>query len=202
MSSVAHPPMNRPGDSAGAVAASKSGVWVALFSITMTFAAFTSAMFVRQGSTDWIHIATPPILFADTFLLLISSFTLETARRAISGKSQSGLATAAELRKTRLAVALTLLLGLAFVAGQYLAWRQLAAQGLFLATNPNSSFFYVFTGMHALHVLGGIAALILLLRRVFRLGPLNPGFMTGVTTYWHFLGALWLYLLFIICTRL
>jgi cytochrome c oxidase subunit III len=194
--------MNPPARSSGAAAASKSGVWVAMFAITMTFAAFTSAMFVRQGSSDWIHILTPPILFANTFLLLVSSLTLETARRSIARKFDPLVATAAELRTARIAVALTLLLGLAFVAGQYVAWRQLAAQGLFLATNPNSSFFYVFTGMHALHVLGGITALILLLRRVLEPGPLSPGLMTGVTRYWHFMAALWLYLLFIICTRL
>jgi cytochrome c oxidase subunit III len=199
MSSAAYPPVNPPARSSSA-AASSSGVWVALFAITMTFAAFTSAMLVRQGSADWNHLHAPPILFANTVLLLLSSLTLETARRTIAGKS--GLRPAAELRRARIAIALTLLLGLVFVAGQYLAWHQLAAQGLWLATNPNSSFFYVFTGMHALHVLGGIAALVLLLRRVLKAAPLGAPLMAGVTRYWHFMGALWLYLLFIICTRL
>lgn len=202
MSSAAHSTMNPTVSASGAIAASKSGVWVAMFAITMTFAAFTSAMFVRQGSADWIHIVTPPILFANTLVLLVSSFTLEVARRATTRKSAAPLAAPADLRKARIAVSLTLLLGLAFIAGQYLAWRQLAAQGLFLATNPNSSFFYVFTGMHALHVLGGLAALVLLLFRVFQRSPRSSALMTGVTLYWHFMGVLWLYLFLIIYTRL
>src|ERR1700682_4055655 len=127
--SAAYPPINPPLPASGAASRSaKSGVWVAMFAITMTFAAFTSAMFVRQGSTDWIHIAAPPILFVNTLLLLLSSVTLESARRAVRAKAQP--LTAAHLRTPRIAVSLTLFLGLAFIAGQYWAWRQLAAQGL------------------------------------------------------------------------
>jgi len=198
--SAAYPPINPPLPSSGAASRSvRSGVWVAMFAITMTFAAFTSAMFVRQGSADWIHIAAPPILFGNTVLLLLSSFTLEFARRAVRAKTQP--LSAAELRTPRIAVSFTLLLGLAFIAGQYLAWRQLAAQGFFLASNPNSSFFYVFTGVHALHVLGGLAALVLLSFRIFQRNP-RLAALPGVSLYWHFMCALWLYLLFIICTRL
>ncbi len=100
-------------------------------------------------------------------------------------------------------LAITLLLGLSFVSGQYLAWRQLAAQGLYLATNPNSSFLYVFTGMHALHLLGGITVLVYLFGQV--IGghtSLRRHLLDNTAIYWHFMGGLWLYLLFVISTRL
>src|SRR6202035_749080 len=135
----------------GQVAASRSGIWVGIFAIIMSFAALTSALLVRQGSGEWSHIVIPSILYANTAILLLSSFTMEMSRRALARSAGvSGW------------IGITLLLGLSFVAGQYLAWRHLAAQGLYLATNPNSSFLYVFTGMHALHLLGGIAVLVYL----------------------------------------
>jgi len=96
----------------------------------------------------------------------------------------------------------SLFLGLAFVGGQYLAWRQLAAQGFYLATNPNSSFFYLLTGVHALHVLGGIAALAYLLTQLAARGSVRRNLVNGVVIYWHFMAALWLFLLVVICVRL
>ena len=180
--------------------ASRSGIWVGIFAITMSFAAFTSALFVRQASGDWTHLVVPPLLYMNTVVLLISSFTLEISHRTIA----RGLEVeASALRSSLRWLSVTLALGLTFVAGQYLAWRKLAAQGLYLATNPNSSFFYVFTGMHGLHVLGGIAALAYLIGRLtgsrsaFRLSTFD-----ATAIYWHFMGGLWLYLLLLIRTRL
>ncbi len=179
---------------------SRSGIWVGIFAITMSFAAFTSALFVRQGSGDWTHLVVPPLLYVNTAVLLMSSFTLEISHRTIA----RGLEVEARaLRSSLRWLSVTLALGLTFVAGQYLAWRKLAAQGLYLATNPNSSFFYVFTGMHGLHVLGGIAALSYLIarltcsRRAFR-----PSAFDSTAIYWHFMGGLWLYLLLVMRTRL
>ena len=96
----------------------------------------------------------------------------------------------------------TLILGLAFVVGQYLAWRYLAAQGLYLATNSNSSFFYVFTAMHGLHLLGGIAALVYVLAGLAGGYTFRRNRFEGVAIYWHFMGVLWFYLLLVICTKL
>jgi cytochrome c oxidase subunit 3 len=97
----------------------------------------------------------------------------------------------------------TLALGLLFIAGQYEAWRQLAAQGLFLSTNPNSSFFYVFTGMHILHLLGGIAALVYLVGQlVGSHTTFRRAAFQNTAIYWHFMGVLWLYLLFVLRTKL
>jgi len=166
----------------------------------MSFAAFTSALFVRQGSGDWTHLVVPPLLYVNTAVLLVSSFTLELSRRAIVRGLE--IETSA-LRSSLRWLSVTLAFGLAFVVGQYLAWRKLAAQGLYLATNPNSSFFYVFTGMHALHVLGGIAALVYLVgrltgsRNVFRRSTFD-----STAIYWHFMGGLWLFLLLVMRTRL
>jgi cytochrome c oxidase subunit 3 len=181
--------------------ASRSGVWVAIFAITMSFAAFTSALFVREGSAaDWAHLVLPPILYANTVVLLLASFTLWMASRTVNAHA---LLDSRAVKVLMGWLVVTLALGLLFIAGQYEAWRQLAAQGLFLSTNPNSSFFYVFTGMHILHLLGGILALVYLVGQLagshttFRRAAFHN---TGI--YWHFMGVLWVYLLFVLRTKL
>jgi cytochrome c oxidase subunit 3 len=131
--------------------------------------------------------------------LLLSSVLIEVSRRGFDGKPASQIK---EESEGRMLLAATLVLGLAFVGGQYLAWRELAAQGLYLATNPNSSFFYLLTGVHALHVLGGIAALAYLLAVLAARGSVRRNLVNGVVVYWHFMAALWLYLLVVICVRL
>jgi cytochrome c oxidase subunit III len=180
--------------------ASRSGVWVAIFAITMSFAAFTSALFVREGSAvDWTHLVLPPILYANTMVLLLGSLTLVMASRAVN----HALLDSHAVKTVMGWLIATLALGLLFIAGQYEAWRQLAAQGLFLSTNPNSSFFYVFTGMHILHLLGGIVALVYLIGQLagshttFRRAAFH-----NTAIYWHFMGVLWLYLLFVLRTKL
>jgi cytochrome c oxidase subunit 3 len=178
---------------------SESGIWIALFAITMSFAAFTSALFIRQASTDWTHIAAPRILFGSTAVLLLSSLLMEMSRRGFDGKPASEIK---EHGNGLILLAATMILGLAFVGGQYLAWKGLRAQGLYLATNPNSSFFYLLTGVHALHVLGGIAALTYLLLQLAARGSVRRNLVNGVVVYWHFMAALWLYLLVVICVRL
>jgi cytochrome c oxidase subunit 3 len=185
----------------GSREASQSGIWVGIFAITMSFAAFTSALFVRQGSgADWTHITLPPIFYGNTLALLLSSATLQRARRAIAAVS------AAEPGAVRTGLgwlAATLALGLIFIAGQYEAWRQLAAHGLYLATNPNSSFYYVLTAMHGLHVFAGIAALFFVRSRLAaRHRAFRRSTFEATATYWHFMGVLWLYLLLVLRTKL
>lgn len=178
---------------------SSSAIWVGIAAICMSFAAFTSALIVRQGaSNDWRHITLPSILFLSTTLLVASSVTLEVARRRVAsymGGAQSQLAS------SRLWLYVTLGLGLLFVAGQYMAWLQLRSQGLYLATNPNSSFFYVFTAMHALHVLGGIAGLLRVIRKL-GLGTLRRSTLNATSIYWHFMGVLWIYLFLLLWMRI
>jgi len=177
----------------------KTGVWVGLAAITMSFAALTSALVVRQGSgMDWRHITLPPILYVNTLVLLASSVTLEIARRRIAGCArgiESGIAAPMSW------LVMTLSLGLLFVAGQYVAWLQLKREGLYLATNPNSSFFYVFTGVHALHVLGGLVGLVYVISKLKR-SILRRSTFAAASQYWHFMDILWLYLLWVLWMKL
>jgi cytochrome c oxidase subunit 3 len=175
-----------------------TGIWVVLASITMTFAAFTSALIVRQGgANDWKHLTLPPILYLNTLVLIASSITLEVARRQLGAYMKGPRDQTAPSRW----LYITLSLGLLFVAGQYVAWLQLRAQGLFLATNPNSSFFYVLTGMHALHVSGGLGGLARVIRRLNK-SVLRKSTLDATSHYWHFMGALWVYLLLLLWMRL
>jgi cytochrome c oxidase subunit 3 len=176
-----------------------TGIWVVLASIAMSFAAFTSALIVRQGSAlDWRHLTLPRILYLNTLVLFASSVALEVARRRV-GSFMGG-------RKNQVAspsrwLYIALFLGLLFVAGQYVAWAQLRSQGLFLATNPNSSFFYVLTAIHALHVLGGLGGLVRVIHRL-NLSILRKSTLDATAYYWHFMDALWVYLLLLLWMKL
>jgi cytochrome c oxidase subunit III len=178
---------------------SSTGIWVVLASITMTFAAFTSALIVRQGSApDWHHLTLPGILYLNTLVLFASSIALEVARRQV-GAFMGGRGTQVTSPARWLYIAL--FLGLLFVAGQYVAWLQLRSAGLYLATNPNSSFFYVLTAMHALHVLGGLGGLVRVIRRLGK-GVLRKSTLDATAHYWHFMDALWVYLLLLLWMKL
>jgi cytochrome c oxidase subunit 3 len=172
--------------------ASRTGIWVGLAAIVMTFAAFTSALVVRQGSAaDWRHVDLPSILYLNTLFLLASSSTLEAARRRPPSNHPPPSSDPATLRW----LYVTTGLGLAFIGGQYIAWTKLRSEGLYLATNP-SSFFYVLTAAHAVHVLGGIGGLVLCIFRLrLRSQHLRRSTLNTVTYYWHFVGILWVYLL-------
>jgi cytochrome c oxidase subunit 3 len=179
----------------------RTGVWVGIGAIAMSFAAYTSAMIVRGGSApNWQHFRLPHILYLNTAVLLISSITLEAGRRQLARAAKRPERSGdAELDVPAGGLSwlyLTLALGITFLAGQCLAWLDLASQGLFLATNPSSSFFYVFTAMHALHLLGGLGGLIYVLRRVSHgVDSGSLGALGAAALYWHFMGILWLYLL-------
>jgi cytochrome c oxidase subunit III len=178
---------------------SSTAIWVVLFAITMMFAAFTSALIVRKGSSlDWRHFTLPSTLYFNTLLLLASSVTLEISRRRIAA-FMGGLKNQVENPARWLYI--TLFLGLLFVAGQYVAWRQLSAQGLYLATNPSSSFFYVLTATHALHVLGGLSGLIYVIRKLSK-SSLRRSTLDATARYWHFMDVLWLYLLLVLWMKL
>lgn len=170
-----------------------------LAAITMSFAAFTSALVVRKGgSLDWRPFTLPVILYANTLVLLASSVTLEISRRRVAvfmGGIRSRAANPARW------LYFTLSLGLLFLAGQYVAWRQLSAQGLYLATNPASSFFYVLTAAHALHVLGGLGGLARVIRKLNTL-TLRRSTLDATSRYWHFMDVLWIYLLWLLWAKL
>ena len=173
---------------------SSSGIWVAIFAITMSFAAFSSALFVREGTTDWGHLVLPSILYVNTLILVGSSVVLEMARHTIVEQQSR--------REASAWVMTTLLLGLAFCAGQYRAWLDLRADGIYLATNPNSSFFYLLTVLHALHVCAGIGVLTYLATRLVTGGRCRVSLFRNTAIYWHFMTVLWLYLLLLCRVKL
>jgi len=174
-----------------------TGIWVGLFAITMMFAAFTSAMVVRKSSADWRHLGLPPVLYWNTLTLIASSITLEIFRRK-SGNSTSGLGkTAASVRW----LYATFGLGLLFVTGQLMAWSQLKSQGLYLSSNPSSSFFYVLTAAHGLHVLGGLGGLVHVIRRI-KVHDLRRSTLDAASRYWHFMDGLWIYLVVLLWIKL
>lgn len=160
------------------------GMWVALASVAMMFTSLSSAYVVRSGGAkDWFPIAMPRVLLVSTALILISSVTLEIARRSLKRSQQN-----AYVRY----VFLTVLLGTSFLASQLFAWRQLASQGIYLASHPYSSFFYLLTGAHAVHLFGGLLGLLVLLFRSRRQSTQESA--DAVTIYWHFMDGLWIYL--------
>lgn len=187
---------------------SETGMWVAVSAIGMSFAAFTSAMFVRQdSSTDWQHFQLPHVLYLNTLILIASSVTLEFSRQRFAAISDAA-GHAAASAKILLAngiywLYLTSALGLLFVLGQLLAWRNLVARGLFLATNPSSSFFYLFTALHAVHLLGGMGGLFYVLRKLVRNGGVaGTSGLSAFSIYWHFMDLLWVYLLLLLAIRM
>lgn len=186
---------------------SETGVWVGMSAIVMCFAAFTSAMIVRQGaSADWMHFSLPRMLYATTAILLVSSITLVWARRklalaaTLSSSSREDAKRAYAEGITWLYV--TLALGGLFVVGQVLAWRVLTAEGLFLSTNPSSAFFYVLTATHAVHLLGGLAGLVYMLRKLSKTnGTARTTGLPAFSLYWHFMDGLWVYLFVLLLAR-
>lgn len=173
----------------------KIGMWMALTAIVMLFAAFTSALIVRKGlSEDWVSTPMPSVLWLNTLLLLASSATLELCRQALTRRAGSQFASW---------LYATAGLGLLFLGGQFLAWRELAARGVYLASNPSSSFFYLFTAAHALHLLGGIIALFYVVTRAPAIasGRQRRTALDVTAIYWHFMDGLWIYILLLLMTR-
>ena len=168
-----------------------TGIAVAIVSILMFFMALVSAYVVRKGSAnDWATFHFPGIIWLNTAILVASSVTLELARRRLAKLDLSGF---------RALWWITTILGLVFLAGQVFVWRQLLDQGVFMATNPASSFFYVFTGAHAVHLFGGVAVLLYVSLRKFERARISRAAAAEVSSYyWHFMDALWVFLLALI----
>src|ERR1700722_15388795 len=188
------------------------GLIVALTAVAMIFVSYSSAYVVRQGLPtldprtgtlvrDWLPLQLPNFLLVNTLILLVSTLTMELSRRqavrtALADGKQSHAATRIDTDRMPW-LALTAILGLSFLAGQWLVWRELADSGLCGATSPSSSFFYLLTGMHGIPLFGGIIALLAsgaasLLRR----SAVSRGVVVDATAwYWHFMTFLWVYIL-------
>src|SRR6185503_8122313 len=154
--------------------ANRTGLILGLAAVSMMFIGLTSAYVVSQGINPlWKQVHMRPLIWIDTAVLLFSSYSMERARRQVS---------------SRWLIA-TLLLGITFLAGQIGVFAQLAQEGLYLNTGRQPSFYYVLTGLHGLHILGGIFALTWTALRLRR------STLDLAAIYWHFMDALWLYLL-------
>lgn len=177
---------------ASAASRYRIGMWVALASILMMFTALSSAYIVRAASAnDWQPLTMPRILLLSTALILVSSGTLEVARRKWKDAVNN------DHRRWLL---VTFALGIGFLISQLFAWRELVGQGVYVASNPHSSFFYLLTAAHGVHLLGGLAALAYFSLRTrapqadqLAVAKWQAG-ADAVTLYWHFMDFLWLYL--------
>jgi cytochrome c oxidase subunit 3 len=185
------------------------GLGLGMLSIVVLFVALTSTYLVRraggtdpgQNVNDWRPITLPPLLWINTLLLVLSSFTLEKARRNLLQRAV--LAPLAgipgikqEPQRSLPWLTITLILGNGFLIGQALAWMALQQRGVFLVSNPSSSFFYLLTGTHAVHLgVGVLALLYAALTHLFSRQLELKCLVVDVTSwYWHFMGALWIYI--------
>jgi len=165
-------------------------LWVGIGSIVMMFAGLTSAYIVRRNQANWLEFALPAVFWYSTVVILGSSLTMHLALKAFKGR---------EMPRYRLLVTITAGLGLLFAILQLVGFYSLGGHGVQLTgqgSNPAASFILVITGLHALHVLGGVVALLVIFIRAYssRVKSYNVGRIEIVTTYWHFVDILWLYL--------
>ena len=183
------------------------GLLIGLIGVLMIFISFTSAYIVRQGLPtfdpatntlvrDWFSVRLPGLLFVNTIVLLLSSAAMELARRRTLQDVQStNDSPNAESRIPWLA--LTVLLGLSFLVGQWTVWRELASAGFYISTNPSSSFTYLLTGTHGAHLLGGIVALLAAVAAALLRRPIESrAILVDIAGwYWHSMAVLWVYIL-------
>ena len=159
-----------------------------LAAIVMFFMALASSYIVRKGlGNDWQRTPMPPVVWFNTAVLLVSSITIILARRKLEHRDREAFRTWWWV---------TTGLGLLFLSGQIIAWRQLAAAGMMLATNPSSSFFYLLTAAHGAHLAGGIFALLYVTFRQWKRSRISQATAAELASiYWHFMDGLWVFLL-------
>lgn len=165
----------------------KFALWLFIVSVIMVFAALTSAYIVRQAEGNWLIFELPQLFWITSVIILISSGTMHWAYLAAKRDS---------LESVKLATSITTILGVAFLVGQFLAWNDLVANNVFFVGNPSGSFVYVLSGLHGLHIIGGVVFLLILLSSTFKykVHSKNLSLIEMCATYWHFLDVLWLYL--------
>lgn len=165
----------------------KFTLWIAIGSITMMFAGLTSAYIVKSNQAGWDPIQMPKIFYLSTAVIIASSISIYLAQKAMAAR---------EMARYRLLVSVTAVLGLAFVATQFIGFSELWASKITFKDSVAGSFFYIITGVHALHVVGGIIALVVLFLRAYntktKFYSTTPVETAGL--YWHFVDLLWIYL--------
>ncbi len=167
--------------------ARKFALWLFIISVTMVFASLTSAYIVKKSEGNWLIIEFPELFNITSVLIVISSISMHFSYLAARRDN---------LLNIRLGLVITGLLAIGFVVGQYFAWDKLVEQDVYFVGNPAGSFIYVFTGLHVLHLAGGLIFLFVVLFKAYtyKVHSRNLLSIEMCTTYWHFLGGLWLYL--------
>lgn len=165
----------------------KFALWIFMVSVTMIFAAWTSAYLVRRADGNWAVFELPQLFWITSVIIVISSGTMHWAYLAAKRDN---------LEQTKLAISITTLLGVAFLIGQFMAWNELVRESVYFVGNPSGSFVYVISGVHGLHIVGGVVFLLIVLVATFRFNVHSKKLsqIEMCATYWHFLDGLWLYL--------
>lgn len=165
----------------------KFAMWLFIGSVVMLFASLTSAYIVRQAEGNWLYFELPSILTVSTVVILLSSITMQWA--FWSAKKD-------KVEMVKILVTVTSILGVAFLILQFEGWKALVGNQVYLVGNPSGSFLYIITGLHGLHLISAIVFLLIVLVSTYRykVHAKNLTQIEMCTTYWHFLGGLWLYL--------
>jgi cytochrome c oxidase subunit III len=163
-------------------------MWAGCASIVMMFAGLSSAYIVKRNQANWLTFDIPVIFYYSTAVIILSSITIMLSRKAFINR---------EMRQYKRWLFVTTILGIAFVLLQYLGFKQLWASGITLTRNVSFSFLYIIVGLHAVHVLGGVVALIIMYLKSYskRRKNYNQIYIDLMNTYWHFVDFLWIYLL-------
>lgn len=168
----------------------KFSLWVGMSSIVMMFAGFTSAYLVKRNDSNWLQFALPPVFWYSTVVILTSSLTIYLAAKSFKARNMA---------RYRVLITLTAALGVLFVILQWMGFQYLQNHGVKLigsGSNPSGSFLGVITGVHMLHVIGGVIVLMIMFIKAFNTRSKNYSSITIeiASTYWHFVDAIWIYL--------
>lgn len=171
-------------------------LWVGMAAIIMMFGAFTSAYIVKHAAGGWLEFPMPSIFYFSTVVLVASSITLHLSYLAYKRQNEMPY---------KMLLVVSLILGLVFIVLQYSGWSELFNMGVDIKANVSGSFFYLITGVHALHILAGVAAIIVALIHAFtlkfRYGEKRKSRFQLVVHYWHFVDVLWVYLFIFLLTN-
>ncbi|MBS1682748.1 MAG: cytochrome c oxidase subunit 3 [Bacteroidetes bacterium] len=165
----------------------KFGMWLFMASVMMLFMALTSAYIVRQAEGNWVYFELPSLFYTTSVIIILSSISMQWSYNAAKKDNTS---------YSKIMLLITSLLGFGFLIGQFFGWKQLVTGNIYLVGNPSGSFLYIITGLHGLHIVSAIVFLLIMLNAVYtgKVDSKNMTKMEMCTTYWHFLGGLWLYL--------
>lgn len=168
---------------------SKFVLWLLIVASVMLFAAFTSAYIVRRGEGNWLIFDLPKLFTYNTVVIILSSVFMQWSYMAAKKDNLGTL---------KITLLITLALGIAFGAGQWYAWKELVANKIFLVGNPSESFIYIISGVHLFHMVGGLVFLLIIIGKTFQFKVHKKNLLSInlCTTYWHFLGFVWVYLYF------